>query len=221
MKFKLTFLSLILTISMSTFAQETQESRLLIGPKLGISQTKLLFSDYPDRGYYREPIRGIVVGASLNLQISDNWALESGLAFSRKGYTSKPLSDITKSASHIEIPLFIKWKIRTSFLDFLGDGSRLYGLFGAKYDLHLSARSKVSSGTSPLNIGSDEYDFITRSDINLLVGTGMEFLINNKPLDLQVILFGIGIKDIDPREEFTALNWINYRVTLTYYLFGS
>ena len=169
------FLSLILaTVVFSANAQ------INFIPKAGISIASVNTNPVSNDIQYTT---GFQVGAALEFEVNDMFAIQPELLFIQKGYKLGG-SGITlvNTLNYIEIPLLAKIKFGTEELLFHVNAGPSLGIL-------VSGAEKVTGGkTYNLTIGSKETDDIKRTDFGLQFGGGLTF--SNIVLDLR---YGLGL----------------------------
>jgi len=219
MKKLITLLIVLLAISYSveTYAQS-------ISARAGLNLATMLSKD--DDETYSDDMKmkpGFHVGVSVDVPFDENFAFQTGLLLSNKGYKYSDEDGDYEwksklSLYYLEIPLMAK-------ATFDAGGAKIYGIFGPYVGLGLSGKYKweetydgdTEKDDDSVEWGSDEdKDDFKRLDLGLNIGAGVE--IDAFQIGIQ---YGLGLANVSPysddgyRENHRVLG-----ITLGYRLFS-
>lgn len=163
--------------------QEIQEVRY--GIKGGLNMSNILMKDeedsYGDETNWKP---GFHIGLTAEFPIAENFAFETGLLLSSKGFSaSESMTDYGETYKskgcvnllYLDLPLTVKTYMNVG-------QSRIFVAFGPYIGYGLTGRSKfeetyngeTESEEEDVNWGSDEEDDVQRLDFGLTAGLGLE-----------------------------------------------
>lgn len=190
-----------------------------LGAKLGFHvMTNITFTDdFNSQLLEWEPTTSFIYGASSELMFSKKLGLQVEAQFTRKGFTTKPLADLTYQLSMLEIPMYLK------ISDLEGDsfGSFFSGndfntgvLIGPIYGINTGAIAKGGGERERVNIKDTDYKrshwqlgIYAMADGNIADGHRVGLQVGGK----------IGITDLDKEESLTQF-FRSLDVSLIYYI---
>lgn len=137
------FIAICLFTSTSFAQEETSEKKmsLRLGAKLGYNvMTNISFTGDGDSDFFEwEPTRSPIIGLTSELMFTRKFGLQIEAQYTRKGFTTKPLFDLTQKISMLEIPMYFKIAdLEGNLLGdiFAGDGINSSVLVGPVYAIH-------------------------------------------------------------------------------------
>ena len=207
---------IVITILCSYMGQaQENQSRFKAGFTLGINKTNIIFTSSGSSAARWEPRNTLSFGAVGNARLGENWAVQTGLIFTERGTTFRPLLDVDTRIWTAEIPINFRYEAPlSSWLGLASDDAiRTYGFGGLYLGYGLLAGVSEDKKWTKAAFG----ELYERSDIGLAIGAGVAVNIKEFSGDIQ-IKHSIGLKDIGSDPDLSS-HIVNTNVSLVYYLY--
>lgn len=198
MKTKIFIIAALITL----FGTQTYSQSIAVGLIAGVNIANVKFT--PKLATSPDSRTGAVIGGLIDIGISSNIAIETGLEYVMKGAeaTSGGVTEKLK-LDYLEFPALVKVKIPMTEVN-------PYVLAGLTLGVNLSAKAEDDNGQTSQEV--DIKDNIESSDFGLFFGAGLNFRVATKTSLFVQGGYSLGLTDINKVASATEVK--NYGIQL-------